>query len=96
MLATAGDGELNSSKFALLDCRRFAVSVTPGFNMNLPVKLFDISKHVTLCVIVIVCPFWAEASSPTLGTTPPTHVAPALKLPLAADTMSAMVRVLSR
>jgi hypothetical protein len=31
-----------------------------------------------------------------VGTTPPVQVAPALKLPLAAEVMRAMIRVLSR
>ncbi len=74
----------------------FAVSVTPEFNTNVPVPSFEISVQVALAVMVMVCPVAARPSSPTVGTTPPTHVAPALKLPLAADTMSAMIKVLSR
>jgi hypothetical protein len=68
----------------------FAVSVTPAFSINNPVPAFETSSQVTSAVMVIVWPVAACASSPTPGTTPPTHVAPALKLPLAADTMSAM------
>jgi hypothetical protein len=68
----------------------FAVSVTPEFNTNVPVPSFEISVQVALAVMVMVCPVAARPSSPAPGTIPPTHVAPALKLPLAADTMSAM------
>jgi hypothetical protein len=74
----------------------FAVSVTPEFKTNLPVPALLISSQVALAVMVTVWPVEARASSPVVGTTPPVHVVPALKLPLAADTMSAMVRVLSR
>jgi hypothetical protein len=68
----------------------FAVSVTPALSVKMPVPELLTSSQVTSAVMVIVCPVAACASSPTPGTTPPTHVAPALKLPLAADTMSAM------
>jgi hypothetical protein len=67
-----------------------AVSVTPALSVKMPVPELLTSSQVTSAVMVIVCPVAACASSPTPGTTPPTHVAPALKLPLAADTMSAM------
>jgi hypothetical protein len=86
---------------AALNCRQWrppvadllvtlAVSVIPSLRVKMPVPALDTSSQVALAVMVIVCPLLARASSPTVGTTPPTHVAVALKLPLAADTMSAM------
>jgi hypothetical protein len=70
----------------------FAVKVTPSFNTNrpLPVAVFVTASQATFAVIVIVWPVAARAVSPTPGTTPPVHVAVALKLPLAAEVMSAM------
>jgi hypothetical protein len=67
-----------------------AVSVTPLASVKMPVPALLISSQVASAVIVMVWPLAACASSPTPGTTPPTHVASALKLPLAADTMRAM------
>ena len=68
----------------------FAVSVTPPLRIKVPVPAFEISEQVTLVVIVIV---WllAQASSAAPGTTPPTHVEPLLKSPLATDSMSAII-----
>jgi hypothetical protein len=68
----------------------FAVKVTPLLRTYVPVPTFEISVHVTFAVIVIVCPVEARASSPVVGTMPPTHVAPALKLPVAAERISAI------
>ena len=68
----------------------FAVSVIPLAKINVPVPAFETSSQVAFAVMVMVCPVLARASSPTPGTTPPVHVAPALKLPVAADTMRAM------
>jgi hypothetical protein len=68
----------------------FAVRVTPSLSVKMPVPALLNSSQVALPVMVMVWPVEARASSPTVGTTPPTHVAPALKLPVAADTMSAM------
>jgi hypothetical protein len=67
-----------------------AVRVTPFEITKFPVPKLLIKSQVALAVIFMVCPVEARASSPTPGTTPPTHVAGALKLPLAADTMRAM------
>jgi hypothetical protein len=93
--AVAGDEAENSKQLivvVVLLCVTFAVSVTPSLMTNFPVPALLISSQVALAVMVTVCPVEARASSPTVGTTPPTHVAPALKLPLAADTMSAMAQ----
>jgi hypothetical protein len=68
----------------------FAVNVTPEFKTNVPEPAFEISVQVAFAVMVIVWPVEARPSSPVVGTTPPTQVAPALKLPLAAESMSAM------
>jgi hypothetical protein len=90
---TAGDAAVNCKQFtfAVADLLlTLAVSVTPLLSVKMPVPALETSSQVTSAVMVIVCPVDARASSPTVGTTPPTHVAPALKLPLAADTMSAM------
>jgi hypothetical protein len=67
-----------------------AVSVTPSFSVKMPVPVLLMRSQVALAVMVTVCPFAACASSPMVGTTPPTHVAPALKLPVAAEMMRAM------
>jgi hypothetical protein len=68
-----------------------ALSVTPSLSAKMPVPAFEISSQVALALMVIVWPLLERASSPIVGTTPPTHVAPALKLPVAAETMRAMV-----
>jgi hypothetical protein len=68
----------------------FAVSVISGLRIKLPEPTLLIESHVVFTLIVIVCPVLARASSPIVGTTPPTHVAPALKLPVAADSISAI------
>jgi hypothetical protein len=68
----------------------FAVNVTPSLRVKIPVPVLLTRSQFALAVMVMVWPFAACASSPIVGTTPPTHVPPALKLPLAADTMSAM------
>jgi hypothetical protein len=75
--------------FALLFVT-FAVSVTLFAKTNFPVPAFETSSQVVLTSIVTVWPVLARASSPTPGTTPPVQVAPALKLPLAAEVMRAM------
>jgi hypothetical protein len=67
-----------------------AVSVTPSLSVKMPVPALETSSQVTLAVMVTVWPVAARASSPTPGTTPPVHVAPALKLPLAAEVIRAM------
>jgi hypothetical protein len=71
-------------------CVTFAVNVTPLFKTYVPVPAFESSVQVTFAVIVIVCPVEARASSPAPGTMPPTHVAPALKFPVAAERISAI------
>jgi hypothetical protein len=87
---SAGDAAENSKQVEVPLAATIAVMVMPSGKTNFPVPALLISSHVVLTLIVTVCPVLARASSPTPGTTPPTHVAPALKLPLAADTMSAM------
>ena len=67
-----------------------AVSVTPLDSVNMPVPALLTSSQVVLTSIVTVWPVLARASSPTVGTTPPVHVAPAEKLPVAAEVMRAM------
>ena len=92
IVAEAGTFDKNSKQLpaapALLVT--FAVSVMPSLMTNFPVPALEISSQVVLTSIVIVWPVEARASSPTPGTTPPVHVAPAEKLPLAAEVMSAM------
>lgn len=99
IVAVAGVLAENSKQFvaavALLFVT-FAVSVMPSLRTNFPVPALLISSQVVLTLIVTVCPVEARASSPVVGTTPPVQVAPALKLPLAAEVMRAMIRVLSR
>jgi hypothetical protein len=93
ILAVFGAAKLKrTTRFAVeLDLEvTFAVSVTFGFISKKPDPALDTSSQVTFAVMVIVWPAAACASSPTPGTTPPTHVAPALKLPLAEETMRAM------
>jgi hypothetical protein len=68
----------------------FAVSVTLFAKTNFPVPAFETSSQVVLTLIVTVCPVAARASSPVVGTTPPVHVAPAEKFPLAAEVIRAM------
>ena len=67
-----------------------AVSVTPSASVKMPVPALETSSQVVSTLIVIVWPVLARASSPTVGTTPPVHVAPALKFPVAALVMRAM------
>jgi hypothetical protein len=92
-LAAAGVAAENSKQFivavALLFVT-FAVSVMPSLMTNFPVPALEISSQVVLTLIVTVWPVLARASSPTPGTTPPVHVAPAEKLPLAAEVIRAM------
>jgi hypothetical protein len=90
---TAGEAAVNCRQLreAVADLLvTFAVSVTPSLSVKRPVPALDTSSQVTLAVMVTVWPVLARASSPTPGTTPPTHVAPALKLPVAAEVMRAM------
>jgi hypothetical protein len=68
----------------------FAVNVTPLLRTYVPVPAFEISVQVTSAVIVITCVVEARASSAAPGTIPPTQVAPALKLPVAAERISAI------
>jgi hypothetical protein len=67
-----------------------AVSVTPSFSVKMPVPALESSVQVTFAVIVITCVVEALASSAAPGTMPPTHVAPALKFPVAAERISAI------
>jgi hypothetical protein len=68
----------------------FAVSVTPLASVKMPVPALLSSSQAVSTSMVTVCPVLARASSPTVGTTPPVHVAPALKFPVAALVMRAM------
>jgi hypothetical protein len=68
----------------------FAVRMTPLFMTNVPVPALLTRSQAVVAVMVTVWPVEAWASSPMVGTTPPTHVAVALKLPVAADTMRAI------
>jgi hypothetical protein len=89
----AGEVAVNCTQFEFVDVDllvTLAVSVTPSLRVKMPVPALDTSSQVVLTSIVTVCPVLARASSPTVGTTPPTHVAPDEKLPVAADTMRAM------
>jgi hypothetical protein len=92
MLAVAGDAAENVKQLeeVRLLCVTFAVNVTPLFRTYVPVPAFESSVQVTFAVIVITCVVEARASSAAPGTTPPTQVAPALKLPLAAERISAI------
>jgi hypothetical protein len=93
MLAVAGDAAENVKQFTeavVLLLVTFAVNVTPEFNTNVPVPALLNSVQVTFAVIVTVCPVEARASSAAPGTIPPTQVAPALKLPVAAERISAI------
>jgi hypothetical protein len=93
MYPTAGDAAVNCTQSRLVVVDLFvtlAVSVTPSLRVKMPVPALLTSSQVALAVMVMVWPLLARASSPMPGTTPPVHVAPALKLPLAAEVMSAM------
>jgi hypothetical protein len=93
MLAVAGDAAENVKQFidavALL-CVTFAVNVTPLLRTYVPVPAFESSVQVTFAVIVMTCVVEARASSAAPGTMPPTQVAPALKLPVAAERIRAI------
>jgi hypothetical protein len=93
IVAVAGDTAENDRQLTLavtLLFVTFAVKVTPEFKTNVPEPAFEISVQVTFAVIVITCVVEARASSPVVGTMPPTQVAPALKLPVANERMSAI------
>jgi hypothetical protein len=93
IVPTAGDAAVNCKQLRVVVVDllvTFAVSVTPLASVKIPVPAFDISSQVVFTSIVIVWPLLARASSPTVGTTPPVHVAPALKFPVAAEVISAM------
>jgi hypothetical protein len=90
---TAGEAAVNwtTLRLVVVDLAvTLAVSVTPSLSVKMPVPALETSSQVVLTSMVIVCPVLARASSPTVGTTPPVHVAPAEKLPLAAEVMRAM------
>jgi hypothetical protein len=91
--AVAGDAAVNCRQLrvTVVDLLvTLAVSVTPLASVKMPVPALLTSSQVVLTSIVTVWPVLARASSPTVGTTPPVHVAPALKLPVAAEVMRAM------
>jgi hypothetical protein len=91
--ACAGEAAVNCKQLrdAVVDLLvTFAVKVTPSLSVKIPVPALETSSQFALAVMVMVCPLLARASSPTPGTTPPVHVAPALKLPVAAEVMRAM------
>jgi hypothetical protein len=93
MFAVAGVAEENVRQVTdvVLDLFvTFAVRVTFGFKIYVPVPAFVTSTQVAFAVIVIVCPVAATAVSAAVGDTPPTHVAPTLKLPDAEDVIVAM------
>jgi hypothetical protein len=93
ILAVAGEAAVNCRQFTFtvaLLCVTFAVNVTPEFRMKSPVPALLNSVQVTFAVIVTVCVVEALASSAAPGTMPPTQVAPALKLPVAAERISAI------
>jgi hypothetical protein len=93
IVPTAGDEAVNCRQLRemVVDLLvTLAVSVTPSLSVKIPVPAFETSSQVAFAVMVIVWPVDARASSPTVGITPPVHVAPALKLPLAAEVISAM------
>jgi hypothetical protein len=93
MLAVAGDAAENVKQFmeaVVLLCVTFAVNVTPLLRTYVPVPALLNSVQVTFAVIVITCVVEARASSAAPGTMPPTQVAPALKLPVAAERISAI------
>jgi hypothetical protein len=93
IVPTAGDAAVNCKQLRVVVVDllvTFAVSVTPLANVKMPVPALLTSSQVVSTSIVTVWPVLARASSPTVGTTPPVHVAPALKLPVAAEVMRAM------
>jgi hypothetical protein len=92
MLAVAGEAAEKVSRVEVVKllCVTFAVKVTPLLRTYVPVPAFESSVQVTFAVIVMTCVVEALASSAALGTMPPTQVAPALKLPVAAERMSAI------
>ena len=93
MLAVAGNAAENVKQLTevvVLLCVTFAVNVTPLLRTYVPVPALLNSVQVTLAVMVTVCVVEALASSAAPGTMPPTHVAPALKFPVAAERMSAI------
>ena len=90
---TAGDAAVNCKQLrvTVVDLAvTLAVSVTPSLSVNMPVPALLTSSQVAFAVMVMVWPVAARASSPTPGTMPPTHVAPALKFPVANERMSAI------
>jgi hypothetical protein len=89
----AGEAAVNcrQAELAVVDlCETLAVKVMPSFRVKTPDPALETSSQVTFAVIVIVWPVEARASSPAPGTMPPTHVAPALKFPVAAERISAI------
>jgi hypothetical protein len=93
IVPTAGDAAVNCRQLreVVVDLLvTFAVSVTPLDRVKIPVPAFETSLQVVFTSIVTVWPLLARASSPTVGTTPPVHVAPALKFPVAAEVMRAI------
>jgi hypothetical protein len=93
IVPTAGEAAVNCRQLREVVVDLFvtlAVSVTPDASVKMPVPALLTSSQVVSTSIVIVWPVLARASSPTVGTTPPVHVAPAEKLPLAALVMRAM------
>jgi hypothetical protein len=93
MLAVAGDAAEKLKQLTVLVnplCVTFAVNVTPLLRTYVPVPALLNSVQVTFAVIVITCVVEARASSPAPGTMPPTHVAPALKFPVAAERISSI------
>jgi hypothetical protein len=90
---TAGEAAVNCRQLrvTVVDLLvTLAVSVTPLASVKMPVPVLETSSQVVLTSMVTVWPVLARASSPTVGTTPPVHVAPALKFPVPAEVMSAM------
>jgi hypothetical protein len=91
--AVAGEAAVNCRQLRVVVVDllvTLAVSVTPLASVKIPVPALLTSSQVVLTSIVTVWPVLARASSPTVGTTPPVHVAPALKFPVAALVMRAM------
>jgi hypothetical protein len=90
---TAGEAAVNCKQLreVVVDLLvTLAVSVTPLASVKMPVPALLTSSQVVLTSIVTVCPVLARASSPTVGTTPPVQVAPALKFPVPAEVIRAM------
>lgn len=89
----AGEAAVNCKQLREIEVDLFvtlAVSVTPSLRVKMPVPALETSSQVVSTSMVMVWPVLARASSPTVGTTPPVHVAPAEKLPVAALVMRAM------